>query len=64
MLIMTIPAGLEKFLREVGQPAQEGRTAPPLGPEEIERTLAAAPKYGMEIQLPPPSSGQPEEERD
>jgi quercetin dioxygenase-like cupin family protein len=55
MLIMAIPAGLEKFLREVGQPAQEGRTAPALGPEEIERTLAAGPKYGMEVRLPPPS---------
>ena len=31
MLIMAIPAGLEKFLREVGQPAQEGRDRAPLG---------------------------------
>jgi mannose-6-phosphate isomerase-like protein (cupin superfamily) len=50
MLIMAIPAGLEKFIREVGQPAQEGQTAPPLGPDEVERTLAAVPKYGMEGQ--------------
>jgi hypothetical protein len=34
-------------------PAKEGGTAPPLGPEEIERTLAAAPKHGMEVRLPP-----------
>jgi hypothetical protein len=46
------PAGMEGFFLEVGMPAQEGGTAPPLGPEEIERTLAAAPKYGMEFPLP------------
>lgn len=57
MLALAIPAGLEKFLREVGQPAQEGQTAPPLGPEEAERTLAAAPRYGMEVQLPPAKPG-------
>ena len=53
MLLMTTPAGLEKFFGEVGQAAQEGGTAPPPGPEEIGRLLAAAPKYGLEI-LPPP----------
>jgi mannose-6-phosphate isomerase-like protein (cupin superfamily) len=53
MLAFFTPAGMEGFFLEVGIPAQEGGTAPPpLGPEEIERALAAAPKYGMELPLP------------
>ncbi len=52
-LIMATPAGLEGFFEAVGQPAQEGKTAPPPGPEEIERAVAAAPKYGMEVPPPP-----------
>ncbi len=54
MLIMATPAGLERFFEEVGQPARAGETAPPPGPEEIERSLAAAPKYGQEVLPPPP----------
>ncbi len=53
MLVLAAPAGLEGFLLEVGQPAVEGGTAPPLGEEEMERTVRAAPKYGLEL-LPPP----------
>jgi mannose-6-phosphate isomerase-like protein (cupin superfamily) len=52
MLVLFTPAGMENFFFEAGLPAQEGGSAPPLGPEEIERTLAAAPKYGMELPLP------------
>jgi hypothetical protein len=51
MLVLFTPAGMENFFFEAGLPAQEGGSAPPLGPEEIERTLAAAPKYGMELPL-------------
>lgn len=35
------------------QPARTGETAPPPGAEEIEKALAAAPKYGQEIPPPP-----------
>ena len=53
MLGIALPAGVEGFLREVGQPAgqtaRQAETAPPPGPEEMERVLAAARKYGMEI---------------
>jgi mannose-6-phosphate isomerase-like protein (cupin superfamily) len=52
MLTFFTPAGMEDFFFEAGLPTQEGGSAPPLGPEEIERTLAAAPKYGMELPLP------------
>ena len=53
MLISVAPAGLEKMFFEVGVPLQEGATtALPPTKEEIERLLAAAPRYGIEIKLP------------
>ena len=56
MLITLIPAGLEEMFIEVGQPLPEGATsASTPSPEEIARLLAAAPRYGVEIQAPPPS---------
>lgn len=53
MLVLITPAGLEKFFEEVGEPATDPSSLPPIGPEEIERLLAAAPKYGVEIPPPP-----------
>ena len=53
MLISVAPAGLEKMFFESGVPLQEGSTtALPPTKEEIEKLLAIAPKYGIEIQLP------------
>jgi quercetin dioxygenase-like cupin family protein len=53
MLISVAPAGLEKLFFEFGVPLQEGSTtvSPPTK-EEIEKLLAVAPKYGIEIKLP------------
>jgi quercetin dioxygenase-like cupin family protein len=53
MLISVAPAGLEKLFFEVGKPLELGATAnlPPTK-EEIEKLLAAAPRYGIDIQLP------------
>ena len=54
MLISVAPAGLEKMFFEVGVPVPPGATtAAPPTQEEIERLLAAAPRYGIEIKLPP-----------
>jgi hypothetical protein len=55
MLISLAPAGLEQMFFEVGVPVLPGatRAAPPTQ-EEIERLLAAAPRYGIEIKLPVP----------
>jgi quercetin dioxygenase-like cupin family protein len=54
MLITVAPAGLERMFLEVGQELARGATtAAPPTPAEIEKLLAAAPKYGIEI-LPPP----------
>jgi quercetin dioxygenase-like cupin family protein len=53
MLISVAPAGLEKMFFECGVPLADGATtALPATKEEIERLLAIAPKYGIEIRLP------------
>jgi quercetin dioxygenase-like cupin family protein len=50
VLIVFTPGGFEGFFFEAGLPAVEGESAPPVGPEEIERTRNAAPRYGLELQ--------------
>lgn len=53
MLISVAPAGVEKMFFEVGVPLDEGATtALPPTREEIERLLAVAPRYGIEIRVP------------
>jgi quercetin dioxygenase-like cupin family protein len=52
MIISVAPAGLEKMFFEVGQPVMPGGHAPPPTPVEIEKLLAAAPQYGVKIELP------------
>jgi quercetin dioxygenase-like cupin family protein len=53
MLISVAPAGLEQMFFVVGVPLAEGATtALPPTKDEIEKLLAAAPRYGIEIGLP------------
>jgi len=53
MLISVAPAGLEQMFIEVGVPLTEGATtALPPTKEEIEKLLAVAPGYGIEIRVP------------
>jgi quercetin dioxygenase-like cupin family protein len=53
MLISVAPAGLEQMFFEVGVALTEGATtALPPTKEEIEKLLAVAPRYGIEIRLP------------
>lgn len=53
MLISVAPAGLEKMFFEFGVSVPQGATtAPPPTKEEIEKLLAIAPRYGIEILLP------------
>ena len=53
MLISVAPAGLEQMFFEVGQPVPAGaQSAAPPTQEDIEKLLAAAPRYGVEIKLP------------
>jgi quercetin dioxygenase-like cupin family protein len=57
MLISVAPAGLEEMFFEIGTPLPPGlTTAPPPTPEEIDKLLPAAPRYGIEI-MPPPAGG-------
>jgi len=53
MLISVAPAGLENMFMEVGVPLTEGATTalPPTN-QEIEKLLAVAPGYGIEIRVP------------
>jgi len=53
MLICVAPAGLERMFLEVGVLVPQGATtASPPTKEEIERLLAVAPRYGIEIKFP------------
>ncbi len=55
LLILTAPAGFERFVRDAGVPAEDPALPPPPATEAvIEQMLAAAPRYGIEI-LPPPA---------
>ena len=48
VLVGFTPGGMERFFRESGRPATDDGPAPPVDDDEIARTLAAAPKYGVE----------------
>jgi quercetin dioxygenase-like cupin family protein len=53
MLILATPAGLDQFFLEAGREATD--SSPQSGTvtaEDIEKLLAIAPKYGIEIKLP------------
>lgn len=52
MIISVAPAGLEKMFLEVGVPVKLGDTTPPPSKAEIEKLLAVAPNYGVEIKAP------------
>jgi mannose-6-phosphate isomerase-like protein (cupin superfamily) len=53
MLILAAPAGMERFFEEVGEPAANTPSPPPFGQAEMEKILAAFPKYGVELLGPP-----------
>lgn len=53
MLVFVMPAGFENFVKEFAQPVPSfDSPAIPVTPQEIEKLLATAPKYGIQI-LPP-----------
>ncbi len=53
MLIVIAPGGGEALFREVGRPWPDATRAPAVDPQEIARLIAAAPRYGIELHLPP-----------
>ncbi len=52
-LTLMVPAGLEKYFEEVGKPGTDLFSPLPFGEEDIDKLLAVAPKYGVEIPPPP-----------
>jgi len=48
VLVGFTPGGMEGFFRESGRPATDDGPAPPIDQDEIARTIAAAPKHGVE----------------
>jgi mannose-6-phosphate isomerase-like protein (cupin superfamily) len=49
---MVAPSGFESFFEEVGEPARD-RSSSPSGSPDVEKIIATAPKYGLEIPPPP-----------
>jgi quercetin dioxygenase-like cupin family protein len=47
ILIGFTPGGIDAFFREAGRHAIDDGPAPPVDEQEIARTMAAAPKYGV-----------------
>ncbi|MGI4884902.1 MAG: cupin domain-containing protein [Janthinobacterium lividum] len=54
LLCVVVPAGLDKFFEEIGQPVAAGTFLPPAAPSpaELERLQAVAQQYGQEL-FPP-----------
>ncbi len=52
MAVIITPGGLEKFFEEVGEPVTDP-SSPPEAPPDVERLVAVARKYGIEIPPPP-----------
>ncbi len=47
ILVGFTPGGIEGFFRESGRPVTDDGPAPAVDGDEIERTMAAAPRYGL-----------------
>lgn len=55
MLILVTPSGFEKFMAEFATPVPSFDSPPlPVTPAEIEKLLAVAPKFGIEMIAQPP----------
>ena len=52
LLVSVVPGGFEGFFEEVGEPATDPGP-PPSAPPDVEKVMAVAPKYGLEIPPPP-----------
>ena len=52
LLISLVPAGLENMFFEVGEDLGEGQVPEKASPQEMERILGAANRYGIEYVLP------------
>jgi len=54
LLIVYTPGGMDKFFNEVAEPARAREVPPaPSGPPDLDKLVAAATKYGLQIKPPP-----------
>lgn len=51
LLTLVVPAGLDKFFEEAGEPGTDISSPP--GPPDVEKLLATAERYGIEFPPPP-----------
>ncbi|HET7479873.1 MAG TPA: cupin domain-containing protein [Rubrobacteraceae bacterium] len=51
LLTLAMPAGLDRFFEEAGEPGTDVSTPP--GPPDVEKLLATAERYGIEFPPPP-----------
>ena len=51
LLTLTVPAGLDRFFEETGEPGTDISSPP--GPPDVEKLLATAERYGIEFPPPP-----------
>lgn len=49
MLLIGVPAGIERYFSEAGEPAPERRLPPVAGPPDMDRLKPLARKYGIEL---------------
>jgi quercetin dioxygenase-like cupin family protein len=54
LLVAITPAGFERFFEEVGEPCVDRSAPPPVSKEAVQRLLALAPKYHLEV-IPAPA---------
>jgi hypothetical protein len=53
VLVFVTPAGFENFVKEFAQPVESfDSPAIPAGKHEVDKLLAAGPKYGLQILSP------------
>jgi quercetin dioxygenase-like cupin family protein len=53
LLTTYLPGGIDKFFAEVGAPAERRELPPPSDePPDLERMVAVAARYGMDMQMP------------
>jgi mannose-6-phosphate isomerase-like protein (cupin superfamily) len=50
-LVVITPAGFEKLFEEIGEPAIDKSSPPPFNPATVEKLLALAPKYHLEVKV-------------
>jgi mannose-6-phosphate isomerase-like protein (cupin superfamily) len=53
MIVLLTPGGFEKFWEDLGEPATQLTTVPPVDPGVIEKAIALAPTYHLQLPLPP-----------